>query len=433
LTLFLNAHGDRLAPGSFQQPVTIPASPPGAPDLVQVCFNKDWLPYVLGCLFQLTLSTTWQASTQDELLSALQAANDLILIFTLAKDGCAVGPTGPEGISGDEMCCCLRMQDGVLQLFSCGEWTDVPGWDKSAIAPNQPGVGAIQPASGQCQNFTGAIGPTNPWLLPVPVNAGDVVTVTNLNGSWSPSAFTTIWLCPDGNLFFAGVCVDGTQAFDSGAPMPTAPLNGTVLFDGTNYYDVSMAANPNTPVAITIASGVSNAQLVVRCNFHGGTDPAGEVLFGIQVCNNNTPNWSSTFDFTLTNGSWIESELTGHWTPGQGWFMGADAVGGPNSDINITPTVPFALTSYIVNYNAAADLTSATPLNRARGGSGGATDLIDPLFTGTGVNTKTYVNAAGLTTDNLDFRLLDSSAFGGDVVVTSVIINGKGAKPTNFP
>jgi hypothetical protein len=335
--------------------------------LVQVCFNKDWLPYILGCLFQLTLSTTWSATGQD-LQDALQMANDLILIFQLAKPGCAVMPSGPEGTQGDEMCCCLRMVDGNLQVFSCGEWKTVDGWDASAIAPRQPGTGSPQPPDGGCQKYSGAIEPTVSWLYPTPVSAGDTVTVSNLQGAWSPSQFTDIWLCPDGNLFFAGFCVDGTQAFDAGAPMPSAPLNGTILFDGTNYYDVSLAANPGTPVTVTIAPGVSNAQLLIRCNFHGGVEPAGTVTFDTQVCNNQVSDWTATLNFALDPNGFARVTGGGYgprgtWSPGIGWTSDYAVDGGGNGEhgmvLQRTPIAAFHIKSLFVSVGLTKGTTDA--------------------------------------------------------------------------
>jgi len=338
MTLFLNAHSDRIAPGSFQQPVPIPANRPGSPDFVQVCFNKDWLPYVLTCLFQLTLSTTWQAATQSDLMDAFQKANDLILIFQRSTAGCNGAGAGSAGASEDYM---LRQNpDNPCELQSSVDGITWCTWaDLSKCSPNpQPGSGTIQPVTGGCREFTFEIAPTSPWLLPVTVNAGDTVKVSLLDGAWSPSAFTEVWLCPDGNLFFAGFCVDGTQAFDGGAPMPTAPLNGTILFDGTNYYDVSAAANLDTPVTITILPGVSNAQLIVRCNFHGGVEPAGTVKGSIQVCNNQLGTFDHTFDLSVSSHGWIgntEAGVTPSWLPGG--FVGAGFIdagcGGSNDAV----------------------------------------------------------------------------------------------------
>jgi hypothetical protein len=432
VTLFLYAHADRQAPGSFQQPVPIPASKPGSPDFVQVCFNKDWLPYILGCLFQLTLSTTWSAATDAELKNALQMANDLILIFQLAQPGCDIKAPGGEGTTGDDMCCCLRMQDGMLQVFSCGEWKTVDGWDPAAIAPRQPGSGSPQPASGQCQSFSCVLGPTTPWLLPVAVSSGDTITVSNLNGSWSPSAFTEIWLCPDGNLFVAGFCVDHTQAFDAGAPMPSAPLNGTILFDGTNYYDVSAAANLDTPVTVTIAPGVSNAQLLVRCNFHGGVDPAGQVLGNIQVCNNQAAVWSHTLDFTTSNHSFQPALAggvtpTATWVVGQGW-RNVNTDGFDELRIWIDGLVS---TSYSF---VKATATIAHALNEYAAGSGNAGSItvefpaIAPVGPGTNVVSSQGTTPYTATSFRIDLTDTGHSTV-GDIFLTSLTVSGTGPDP----
>jgi hypothetical protein len=301
--------------------IDAPLKSPG-PDIGPVCFSFDakWVPYIISCLRALTLNGCWADNQHD---SMGQAAN-LIGVFMGVGDCGNNAPDTGAG-SGDCMGCCIRMRNGVLEVFECGEWKAVDGWDLSSVVPAQPGHGAPQPKPGECQSYTGIISPTGSWLLPTPVNSGDVVTVSNLNGAWSPTAFTEIWDCPDGNLYFAGGCIDGTAAFDAGAPMPTAPLNGTILYDGTNYYDVSAAARAGTPAAITILPGIVNKQLVVRCNFHGGVEPSGEVSFDIQVCNNVVPSWHHDINFTITPGGFsafhqvAPSEDESVYIPGSGW------------------------------------------------------------------------------------------------------------------
>lgn len=358
MTIFPNTNPARLAPGSFQQPIPIPAHSPSVPDLVTVCFNKDWLPVVLGCLIQSTLATTWQGS-QDDVNLALQEANDLILIFQKALPGCQTKNPAFSGAvpklmfrqDPDNPCLLQSSADGVNWCT----WADISKCQVNA----QPGNKSPQPASGQCQNFHGTIHMTDAWLLPVPVNTGDQITVRNLYGSWSPTAFTTIWDCPDGNLFFAGNCIDGTSSIDSGAPDPTAPLNGTVLFDGTNYYDVSAAAGVDVPVVVTIAPGVTNAQLIVRANFHGGVDPAGEAQFDIQICNNVPATWTHTFDFTMNNGGFVPQTGTGDiasgvWTPGTGWSSSDVTQPGPSTFRRIWLRKTFAsanIDTWSVNFN----------------------------------------------------------------------------------
>jgi hypothetical protein len=446
MSLFPSVHSERIAPGSFQQPVPIPVALPGAPQLVTVCFNSDWLPYILGCLFQLTLPTTWQG-TSDEVANAQAVANNLILIFQKALPGCQTQNPGFSGASVNFMF--RQNPDNPCLLQTSVDGTNWCTWaDLSKCTPiAQPGNKTIQPKSGDCSSFHGVIHPTDAWVLPVPVNAGDQVTVSNLYGAWSPTAFTTIWDCPDGNLFFSGNCIDGTSSLDSGAPMPTAPLNGTIVFDGTNYYDVSGAAGVDTPVTITIMPGVSNAQLLVRCNFHGGIDPAGEVNFDIKVCNNAATNWTYTFDFTLSLYSFAQYTIGGaawgSWSAGIG-LVSTDAVDSSadwrrSITMQLTGISPFALDSaqMVVDYVGPNEATAGQLGNRLRAISGGTPTVewtYDILTAPTGSPATVFGAVAATGVDTLEIYASiseqnSSGALSGTLIIKSLTVSGHGPNP----
>lgn len=74
--------------GSFQTPVSLPQDSPTADPLVTVCFNQSWLPYVVGCLQQLLLQSTWKDEGPGFIDTAQENAFALISQFT-----------------GDKVCC----------------------------------------------------------------------------------------------------------------------------------------------------------------------------------------------------------------------------------------------------------------------------------------------------------------------------------------
>lgn len=382
----------------------VPIKPPG-PDEGPVCFQFDakWIPYILAVLKTLTLDGVY-ASDQD---AAKGAASELLEIFMGA--GICSPTTDLNGLGSEDcMGCCIRMRNGILQVLQCGEWVPVDGWDINAVTGNQPGAGSPQPAPGACQTFQGKITPVESWLLPVPVSAGDQITVTNLFGTWSPSAFTGIWICPDGNLYFAGNCIEGTGSIDTGAPDPTAALNGTVMWDGTNYYDVSNAANVDTPVVVTILPGIVNKQLIVRCNFHGGVEPSGEVTFSIEVCKAVPTNWTHTFDFVTNASGFVPLSLgagtAGVWSAGVGWVESDEGPDGPTYSracyISLTGFTPTAtIDSMSVQYDFALggdDFGSQEGLELFVEVSGALTNYYSD-FIGT-VPTGTNKTAAGTLT-----------------------------------
>lgn len=94
---------------SFRVPVPAPDVEPTDAPLVSVCFNYEWLPYVLGALTQLTLWSTWAGMDEDAPALAMRRGASLIEQFALAYDdaACPVGdvpaPYWGDGESADDM------------------------------------------------------------------------------------------------------------------------------------------------------------------------------------------------------------------------------------------------------------------------------------------------------------------------------------------
>jgi len=71
---------------SFRAPVPAPTVEPTDAPLVSVCFNYDWLPYVLGALTQLTLQSTWSGFNDPPDALAMRRGASLMEQFALAYD-----------------------------------------------------------------------------------------------------------------------------------------------------------------------------------------------------------------------------------------------------------------------------------------------------------------------------------------------------------
>lgn len=72
---------------SFQKPVPlVTVDPDDEPDY-QVCFRKEWLPYIIGSLQQLLLQTTWKTDDKDALNLVQARAQLLISMFLNACEG----------------------------------------------------------------------------------------------------------------------------------------------------------------------------------------------------------------------------------------------------------------------------------------------------------------------------------------------------------
>jgi len=300
--------------------IDAPLDPPGI-DAGRVCFSFDakWRPYILGLLQALTLEIAWKANQQ-------QASGEASLLLEefLSAGICDVPLLGTD--CGDcDMGCCIRVEDGKIQTLNCGVWTDVPGGDIKAIVngTSQPAAGTPQPTPGECMDFAGSVQYGGRWLLPVPVSTGDVITVTRVEGATSDYTFTQLlWRCGDGNVFLGGVCVDGSAITDSLAPMPSAPQQALIGFDGTNYYDFSAAAG-FVPVVVTIPPGISNANFTFLVNDEV-TFGSGNLSFGGNICkaSDTVTRFTHTFDLR-TSLDGMSITLVGAAAPLSHWVAGA--------------------------------------------------------------------------------------------------------------
>jgi len=306
------------------QPFDEPIPRPG-PERGALCFSVDarWRPYLIGLLKTLLVERTWET---DEIRASGEASE--LLAEIMAAEFCP-GPEKP-GLEGDDMGCCLRYSDnGVLQMFSCGEWVDVPGTAQNALANgSQPAQGAPQPAAGECQSFIGKVLFFGRWLLPVPVSSGDVIKVANAFGATTDYILDFPgWKCGDGTEFVAGGCVNGTAGFNAGDPAPSIHHGNLIGFDGTNYYDFGEAANSQI-VTVPILAGITDANFAMMINSEGPAG-AGDISFDITICK----AAATPFSITYTEGSGPASAM-----PGTTFVAESAAVFGTNNlDISFSP------------------------------------------------------------------------------------------------
>jgi len=70
---------------SFQQPTDVPTSDPDVGTFFCVEFNEEYLPFVLGCLFQGFQESTWPLAPSGDNLLAQERFNQLVYLF---QKGC---------------------------------------------------------------------------------------------------------------------------------------------------------------------------------------------------------------------------------------------------------------------------------------------------------------------------------------------------------
>jgi hypothetical protein len=312
--------------GSFQQPVNPPAVDADAPQLVYVGLNCDWLPYITGALTQLLLQSTWIVSDPAQLQLVQDRVFNLIALFNCKELPTLEQLCGSTVAGGDMGCCCIRFENGKFQTLDCGVWTDIPGQPDAGFGPinGQPGAGAPQPIPGECREFAATLPASGSYMVPVPLNTGDTVEISNVDGATNDNTIT--WWLQDGQIYFAGEA-QGPIVFVPGDPVtaPHASIIGS-WDGGTTFFGVGTSL-------FTVPGGISNGTLTLWVNFPMNIPRYGQYTFLVSVCNNQTPPWCRTRDFLVGTGPWGQYSdglftNVGTWTNAQGWVGEQDAAAG---------------------------------------------------------------------------------------------------------
>lgn len=306
----------------FDKPVDPPTSDPDEGTLYTVCFNEEYLPYILGALGVLARPETYKGDDLAAINQAAQRGSHLLDIF---MGECPVPPTK------------LRADDACTLSWSYDDWATFDSYDPSAcilanIDSTVPGMitqaiidainsGQLQggtgqqgpqspPAPGSCQTYHVRLTPGAKWHCPSPVSTGDTIHITNATGGWSIGELS--WYCPDGSRYLLGIC-DGTlKTHVSGDPLnPGAYHMALIGLLGSVYFD------PQTSI-YTVPGGTPSTDFYVLANTNLTSQPSGEVEFDLEVCS--SVLWCHLFDFTISNGAWYASPSNhAAWTAGVGW------------------------------------------------------------------------------------------------------------------
>jgi hypothetical protein len=407
--------------GSFPIPVVPPTVDADAAPLVYVGLNCDWMPYITGALTQLLLQSTWEVDTPDELQLVQDRAWNLINLFN-----CQFLPTlaelcGQTGGDGECMGCCIRFQDGKFQTLDCGVWTDIPGQPDAGFGPvnGQPGQGAPQPIPGECREFSGTLRADGSYLIPVPLNEGDTVEISNVDGATNDNTIT--WWLQDGQIYFAGEA-QGPVVFVPGDPVsgfPHASIIGS--FDGgSTFFGVGTGL-------FTVPSGIVNQQMSLWVNFPMDLPRFGEYTFLVSVCNNATPTFVHTFPLEVATGGWVPDNDGGGdraiWQPGVGYGNNPSYKPGRITIDHPNPGGSAAISR--IQITLSGPLTGPAP--QIAVGMGAFSDA--DTSGGAGAD----FTVPGTTINAIHIDVADDSANPStpavDVVITAVVITGTGPDP----
>lgn len=275
----------------------------------------------LGAIFMLSQWIAWQ---RDEARTGKLVAGVWREIYRSIVFGNCNPPLPPGGDCGEGDCmCCLRWQNGVLQMLQCGVWTDVPGGGPlSATQPgsDQGGRPAVGASSENCYHLDA----NGVLLLPFQVYPGDTVQVTSATGAGSDAPGVSNWFCPDGTPFVFGACV-GIGGPVSGDPLPSANHMRLIYKIGTTFIDAMGGA--------VVVAGSGPQPIGIQVNDASITDDPGSYELCVKLTNGQQGTFSHTFDFTLNPSAWDNSASLpnlGLWVAGMGWTQ-SEAVGpGPD-------------------------------------------------------------------------------------------------------
>jgi hypothetical protein len=297
----------------------IPAPPVISGGAVCLEIDRKWLPYIYGALLALRVDRTWENDADR----ATGEASLLLSQFMNAMS-CEVQQAN-HGVEGDDcMGCCLRWNDGILQILSCGEWVDVPGQTGGQPIPTQPGAGSPQPsAGGGTQRYCGAMSGNSHFYLPTNVNTGDILLFEELRGAWN-DGFEVFWHCPDGWLFAAGSCAEPIQYNNAADPLIGTRHMSIVGLIGGTYYDVLQLDSLGNPQNFTVPAGIVDQPVTLVANNDPSLHISGEVTFCVNVTNNQVAQNFASVNFRNTAGGFIPvldflGEPESVWTPSQGF------------------------------------------------------------------------------------------------------------------
>jgi len=372
-----------------------------------------------GAIYELAKAYSWG---NDDAHTALDVAAVWLDIFNNLEKCAPSGDicfTGAE--IGDEM---IRQNpDNPCEIQTSADgttWCTFIDLSLCVTQPGQPGGGSPQPApnGGQaCYNLR--MDAFSKVLLPTVINTGDVIDVTTVNGASTDGGSN--WYCPDGDIFFGGLCLAATSGLNPADPLPTGPHQSIIALINGVYYSIL----PGSP--LTVPSGIVNKQVEFMINDDTPSDDYGNLSFSVCVTNNQAATWTSLSNFKTGLHGW--TLVSGTYVPGSG-------IQGVYVDPQSQSTVEVALGI------TAAALTSAVWTAQRPAGSGAAN--LDRLATSPGGVYGSYHSATGspvIITEtvsrsgviSLDLALNLGTTTSSGLYLEQLVLNGTGTKPPQLP
>jgi hypothetical protein len=256
---------------------------PNVVDPPRICFQIEvpndvqHLAAFRGAILNLAAAYKWQ---DDLAHTAKRVAAVWDDVYTKIRT-CDSGDGSDRGVTlEDFMSQQIRISPDnscIIQMWCIDHWEDWYFGDRCAPgAVAQPSPGGDVP-SDECRTFSFVLQGSSRLLLPVPVEAGFTIQISNAQGGWWDGDILHAWGCPDGSIYAGGICA-GSGAADAGSPINTLP--NSLLIAGINgvYY-------PAYNTTINVPAGVASSDLYFQMNDAVLTDNEGSVSFDVTVCN----------------------------------------------------------------------------------------------------------------------------------------------------
>jgi len=271
-----------------------------------------------GQIYKLASAVAWD---NDASHTALDVAAVWWDIFNNIKE-CSTPQTSGAGGADEGMELLIRQNPDnpcILETSINGtDWCAFADFSKCVGGPSQPGSGSPQPTPGGGQVcYHATLSANEQWLLPTPVNTGDTLVISNVQGAWADGSGS--WYCPNGQNFVLFLCAGATVTGPSD-PLNTQPHGSLIAKIDTTWNEVGNGAT------LTVPSGVVNKTVTFQMNDPSLSDNSGQLTFDVCVTNNQSAEWVRVFDAQLTpftdESSWTIAQTHQGPTPAGNWVSG---------------------------------------------------------------------------------------------------------------
>jgi len=314
-------------PFDHKQPL-VGVDPDDLTDQWTVCFNASWLPYVLGALGALSRVEIWdtddfslrnQEALRGEHLLAMFMENCSLTsqtLVTTSDSGCGFKVSYDNGDTWQN----FDLSGCIADIVGIGIDGAI---EDGLIGPGTGNTGPVAPpAATECITRHVFLPAGRVWTLPIPVDAGDTIEVTNVTGAWWSITGLVEWSCPDGRAFVLGSCVgEQLPAFESDIFQDSHHM-ALMLSVGEDHFEAMIGE-------YTVQAGIDGVYPTFQANgdsnwlLYDGT-----IEFDVTVCKPAPVTGCYEYDWLhdvqgfIVNGYPGLGGVQGGWTDGEGWFTG---------------------------------------------------------------------------------------------------------------